>query len=490
MEPMNPARMADLKRLLSALETDRSEEAAALFTALAADYFARSLAEVRPVTTRLSPEAIAATLEPLGECGRPLPEVVHELAGLIENSIWLAHPRYMGHQMAAPNPAAVWTEPVIAALNNSLAIQEMSPAATAVEHLLIRWLADLAGFPAGAGGTFTSGGTEANFTALLAARAAALPGAWTDGLVGPLPVILCGEHVHYAVTRAAAQLGLGTSRAVPIPSTPEFRMDVDALRRRLTELEQQGVPVLAVVATAGSTATGSYDDLAAIGTTCAERRVWFHVDGAHGMTASLSPRRRSLVAGSELARSIAWDPHKTMLMPISAGVVLARSERELAAAFAQDAPYLFHGGSCRSWDQGARSFQCSRRTDPLKLWIALRRYGTHAPGLLFDHLCDLTLELHTRLTEHPRFEPLHRPECNILCFRYRPAGKVGEAAVNELNLRLRQAYNTQDTGWITTTVLNQRRVLRVTIMNPRTTTAQLDAMIQELDERARLLLAG
>jgi len=479
----------ELEQLLAAMEADRALEAAAPFARLAADYFARSLAEARPVTTHLSPDAIAAALEPPAEHGRTMTEVAQRLAVLVEHSIWLAHPRYMGHQMAAPSPAAVWAEPVIAALNNSVAIQEMSPAATAVEHLLVRWLADLAGLPTGAGGTFTSGGTEANFTALLAARAAALPHAWTDGVAGQLPVILCGEHVHYAVTRAAAQLGLGTSRALPVRATPEYRMDVDALRKRLAKLEQERTPVMAVVATAGSTATGSYDDLTEIGAICAERGLWFHIDGAHGMTAALSAQRRSLVAGSELARSIAWDPHKTMLMPLSVGVVLTSSERELEGAFTQEAPYIFHGGTARRWDQGPRSFQCSRRADPLKLWVALERYGTRAIGLLFDHLCDLALALHDRLAEHPHFEPLHRPECNILCFRYVPPGSSG-AAADELNLRLRQAYNTEGTGWITTTVLNGKRVLRVTLMNPRTTTAHLDALLQELDERGTALLSA
>jgi len=470
-----------LEQLLAALEADRDLDAALPFARLAADYFARSLDPDRPVTAQEPPDALAARLSPPPEIGRPLAEVAARLGELIDNSIWLTHPRYMGHQMAGPNPVAVWTEPVIGALNQSLAIQEMSPAATAVEHLLVRWLADRIGLPAAAGGTFTSGGTEANFTALLAARAAALPHAWTDGVAGgELPVILCGQHVHYAVTRAAAQLGLGTRRALPVRATADFRMDVTALRERLAELERARVPVMAVVATAGSTPTGSYDRLAEIGAICQERGLWFHVDGAHGMTAALSSRRHALVEGASLARTVAWDPHKTMLMPLSMGVVLARSEHELEAAFTQDAPYIFHGGASRRWDQGPRSFQCSRRADPLKLWVALERYGSLAFGLLFDHLCDLTLELHARLLEHPRFEPLHRPDCNILCFRYLPPGHQDPAALDELNRRLRQSYNDAGTGWITTTVLNGRRVLRVTIMNPRTGTAHLDALLQEL----------
>lgn len=483
---------SELEQLLRRIEQDRSAESALPFTHLAADYFRRSGAPGRPVTTHSTADALAAHFAAPGEEGVELDAVLAGLADVVEHSIWLSHPRYMGHQMSAPLPAAVWAEPVIGALNQSLAIQEMSPAATAIEHGLVRWFADRIGFPAGAGGTFTSGGTEANFTALLAARARALPHAWTEGVAGDwLPVLLCGEHAHYAVTRAAAQLGLGMKRAVAVKSTADFRMDVAALEAQLRRLEAEGTPVLAVVATAGSTPTGSFDDIEAIAALCAPRGTWLHVDGAHGMTASLAPARAHLVRGVEHARTVAWDPHKTMLMPLSVGLVLAREERDLESAFTQDAPYIFHAAAGRRWDQGPRSFQCSRRADPVKLWVALQRYGARAFGLLFDHLSDLALALHERVEAHPRFEALHRPDCNILCFRWLPSGVSDQAAIDELNRRLRQDYNADGTGWITTTLLGGKRVLRVTLMNVRTQASHLDALLQELDERGtRLAAAG
>src|SRR6185312_8048143 len=138
-----------------------------------------------------------------------------------------------------------------------------------------RWMTGLIGWDGASGGTLTSGGTEATFTALLAARAAAMPNAWERGVGlggAPLPVVLCGEHAHYAVTRAVAQLGLGLERAIAIPSR-DWRMDPDALAARLDALAAQSTPVMAVVATAGSTATGSFDDLETIGALCEARGV-------------------------------------------------------------------------------------------------------------------------------------------------------------------------------------------------------------------------
>ena len=473
-----------LQRLLDAIEADMSEDVGQQFVRVAAGYFENTRRPAEQVSTRAAPDELAARFsDNLPAEGAEIDEVLERVErDVVNESNWLYHPRYMGHQVSAPLPAAVWTDAIISALNNSVAVQEMSPAITMLEHRLIHWLCELAGFPNGAG-TFTSGGTEANFTAMLAARAAIMPDAWENGMTGELPVILCGEHAHYAVTRAAAELGLGLKRAILVRSK-DYRMDVSDLRAKLDQLRASGTPVMAVAATAGATPTGSFDDLNAIADLCDEHNVWMHVDGAHGASALMSATRRDTVKGLERARSIAWDPHKVMLMPLSVGVLLMKDPADLDAAFQQKAPYLFHGQRTgRTWDQGARSFQCSRRGDVLKLWVALQRYGANAFGLLYDHLSDLTMYLHEALEKHPEFEPMHRPQSNILCFRY----VRDDVDLNELNLQLRTEYNTRGTGWITTTLLEGVRVLRVTIMNPRTTRADLDATIDELARRARQL---
>src|SRR6185295_12682152 len=131
-----------------------------------------------------------------------------------------------------------------------------------------------------------------------------------------------------------------------------------------------GRRVLAVVATAGSTGTGSFDDLEAIGAVCDKHGVWLHVDAAHGGSALLSPAHRQKLDGIKRARSIAWDPHKVMLLPAQTGVLLMSDMRDLDAAFTQRAPYLFpDAASERVWDQGTRSFICTRRADVFKRWV-------------------------------------------------------------------------------------------------------------------------
>jgi len=473
--------------LLGELEADMSAEAAALFTALAADYMNDTRSGTGPVNTSRSPVELAALFdEPMPRVGAPLAQVAARVRDeVIPDCNHLYHPRYVGHQVSAPLPAAIWTESLTAALNQSVAVSEMSPTGTALEHRVIRWMCELAGYDERAGGTLTSGGTEATFTALLAARSASIPDVWTDGVGTEPPVVVCGEHAHYAVARAVGELGLGMRNAVAVPSR-EWRMDVDALRTTLDSLRDAGRRVMAVVATAGSTATGSFDDLETIGAMCEERGIWLHVDGAHGASALLSERHRHRVRGIGHARSIAWDPHKMMLLPLSAGVVLVRDERDLDAAFTQRAPYLFHGASGeRVIDQGVRSFQCSRRADVLKLWVALQRYGTAGIGALYDRLCDVAAAMHDQLVAHPSFEPVHRPECNILCFRWVGDGSLTDAALDEFNRDLRERYNRSGHGWITATNLGGRRVLRVTIMNPRTGPDDVAEVIAGLEKEAR-----
>lgn len=477
--------------LREALDADSSTAAGAQFVELIARYYeqtARGEGAVSP--TAGHPERRASFDEAMPREGHPLADIVarveHEFLGGANR---LSHPMYMGHQVAAPLPAAVWTEAVIAALNNSIAVLEMSPTGTAVEERVIRWMCELAGYGAGSGGTLTSGGLEATHTALLAARAAMDPEAWKRGMRGAPAVVICGEHAHYAIARAAGELGLGTDNVRAVPST-NFKMDIAALNATFSAVRVEGKRVMAVVATAGHTATGSFDDLEAVGALCGERGVWMHVDGAHGASALFSPTQAARVRGIQRARSIAWDPHKMMLLPLAAGALLVRDERDLSAAFAQQAPYLFQAGDgARSADQGTRSFMCSRRADALKVWVALQRYGAQGIGALYDHLCAVAKALHFLIGERTDFEALHAPESNILCFRWKPAGVHDAAMLDWLNLQVRERYNASGRGWITSTLLDGQRVLRVTIMNARTTERHASLLLDGLAAEGAALLS-
>lgn len=461
-----------------------------------ADYLAT--VEDRPVSTAAGPAELARRFaEPLPLDGRAAEEVWDDVwERVVGDAIHLAHPMYMGHQVAPPLPHAVLADALASLLNNSVAVWEMSPTGTLVEAQVIRWMVGLLGFPATADGTLVSGGSIANLTGLLAAREARFPGCWRGGVArtgdAARAVLLAAEHAHYSVERTAGLLGLGSDAVVAVPERNGC-MDPAALDDALRALAREGRVPLAVSATSGSTGTGSFDPLEEIADVCARHGTWLHVDAAHGGSFLLSERLRPLLAGIERADSVAWDPHKMMWLPISCGSVFVRDRRHLDAAFQQRAPYLFHprADEPRSWDAGQRTLQCSRRMDALKLWVCLRHYGSRHFAALIEKTVDATHALHARLTAAPDFEPSHSVQGNILCFRHlpEPLRTADAAAADAFQTRLRERYNASGRGWITATVLGSRRMLRVTLINPHTEEHHLDALLDGLREAGRTLLA-
>lgn len=460
-----------------------------------ADYLAS--VDSLPVSPLRSPHEVATRFaEPLPQEGRPAAEVWEEAwSWVAQDAIHLAHPMYMGHQVAPPLPHAALADALASLLNQSLAVREMSPTGTLVEAQVVRWLGDLLGYPADSDGTLVSGGSAANLTALLAAREARFPGCWRRGVAqtpaAERAVLLVGPQSHYSIERAAGLLGLGSDAVIPIAER-EAKMDLAALAETVAQVQAEGRVPLAVVATAGSTATGTFDPLAEVAEVARQAGIWLHVDAAHGASFMLSPRLRERLRGIERADSVSWDPHKLMFMPISAGAVFVRDRRHLDAAFQQKAPYLFHlrPGEERSGDTGQRTLQCSRRFDALKLWICLRHYGARYFAQLIERTVDTTFLLHLKLGEAADFEPLHAPESNILCFRHLPerVRVRDQPMVDAFQSELRERYNASGRGWITATVLAGRRVLRVTLMNPQTREEHLDRLLAGLREVGREVL--
>jgi L-2,4-diaminobutyrate decarboxylase len=413
--------------------------------------------ESRPVVDWRASEELRAMVG-IGEGGGA--EASAEIRKLLDYAIQLHHPSYMGHQVCPPFPSAVIADVVISTLNQSTAVWEMSPLATVIEQEVVRWLARRAGYGAEALGTAVSGGSAANLTALLAARAR-----WRHERRTARPRVVCSADAHYSIARAAAIIGIPPDDVLKVPTDGEQRMDSGTLAEVLDG------DVMAVVATAGSTATGAFDDLRAIAALCDRHRTWLHVDAAHGASVLLSDKLRHLVDGIELADSLAWDPHKMLWMPLSLGVVLVRDGVWLRRAFDADAPYLFHAE--RAGDNlGEMTIQCSKRADAVKLWLTLRLFGTAPFAEAMEKVTAVTRYLHDAVAASDDFEPMHLPPFNIFCFRHR--------SDDATNARLREELIRSGEAWITSTLLKERRVLRVTMINPRTEQQHVDAMLAAL----------
>ncbi len=386
---------------------------------------------------------------------------------LMENAIQLHHPAYMGHQVCPPFPTAVIADLVISTLNQSTAVWEMSPIGTVIEQEVVRWLADRAGYPATAAGTAVSGGSAANLTALLAARAR-----WKSKNRTGTGAILCSADAHYSVARAAAIMGIPAEHVIKVATDDQHRLDLGALAAALADVGD----VMAIVATSGSTATGAFDDLGAIAVLRDQYDTWLHVDAAHGASVLLSDRLRPLVDGLDLADSLAWDPHKMLWMSLSLGVVLVRDGTWLRHAFEADAPYLFN--SERASDNlGEMTIQCSKRADAVKLWLTLQMAGTRPFAEAMERVADVTRYLYEQVTASADFEAMHEPQFNIFCFRHR--------SDDATNAALRERLIRSGLAWITSTVLKGQRVLRVTMINPRTERSDVDRMLDALRRLVR-----
>jgi L-2,4-diaminobutyrate decarboxylase len=275
-------------------------------------------------------------------------------------------------------------------------------------------------------------------------------------------MILTSADAHYSIARAAAIMGIPD--VVKIATDDGHRMDTGALANALADADGN---VLAIVATAGSTATGAFDDLEKIRSLAGD--TWLHVDAAHGASVLLSDRLRHLVRGLDRADSLAWDPHKMLWMPLSLGVVLVRDGIWLRRAFEADAPYLFHADRDND-DLGAMTIQCSKRADAVKLWMTLKTVGPDAIAEALEKVTDATWTLFEKVRDSDDFEAVHQPEFNIFCFRYRGS--------DELNVAIREALIRSGEAWITSTILKGRRVLRVTMINPQTGREEIDAMLE------------
>ncbi len=424
----------------------------------------------------------------------------HEgLAPLIERVLagatHLHHPRYVGHQVPPVLPAAAVADLAASILNNSMTVYEMGGPGAAMERAVVSWMAHVLGLGGRAEGVLTSGGSIGNLTALLAARQARAGfDAWSAGLAGERPLAVLGSSAaHYCIARSLQVMGLGEGGFIPVSIDSQLRLRADALEESYAAAERAGRKVFAVVASACATAGGTFDPLERIADFCAEKGLWFHVDGAHGAAAALSDRYRHLVAGIERADSVVWDAHKLLLVPSLVTGVLFREGADSYAAFEHEASYLYDGRHQREWHNlSRRTLECTKPMLALRLWGALVAHGRQFYADYIDHVFDLARRFARRIEAAPGFELPVEPESNIVVFRYVPgeAGRQVEglgptaAHLDALQARIRRRIIESGGFYLTQARLPTGVHLRAVLMNPLTTDLDLDALLEAIREAA------
>ncbi|MET7400825.1 pyridoxal-dependent decarboxylase [Dactylosporangium sp. NPDC005572] len=393
--------------------------------------------------------------------GTPAGAVLDEIAErVMPHPFGNGHPRFFAWVNSPPHPLGVAADAIAAAMNPSVAGGDH--AAVHVEREVVRWFAELAGFPPGAGGLLVSGGSAATLTAFAVARHRAAARAGIDvrarGLQGhDRPFVLyLGAEGHGSARKAAELLGLGSDHV--------RLFDDAAMLGRMLDSEV-GIPV-AVMATAGTVNTGAVDDLAAVADVCAAHRVWLHVDASYGGPAVLLlDRFADARAGLARADSVSLDPHKWLYAPVDAGLVLLRDPSVTREAFSLVPPYLRAEGDPWFSEYG---FEQTRPFRALKVWALLKHLGVAGYRALIEHDLAVAAHLAAAVQLDPDLELLAHG-LSVVCFRV--------AGSDELNRQVLAGVQASGRAYLAGTTVDGAFALRACVVNPGTTTADADALL-------------
>jgi glutamate/tyrosine decarboxylase-like PLP-dependent enzyme len=415
-----------------------------------------------------------ATAPAVGEPGQlPLPPIGR--TGIGTSTAWTVlrdrvlataratdHPRYLAFVAGAPSVAAVLADMAVSAAGVYAGSELEAGAVVAAERAALRWLADLVGLPDGAHGAFVSGGSMANLSALVVARNIAA------GRHGRQPsVIISGAGAHSSVNAAANVMGC---RLVTVGEA-DRRLEPDAVRRVLSRVNP--ADVVAVVTTAGATNTGAVDDLKGVARVCAEFGVWLHVDAAYGGAALLADRTRVQFAGIERADSVTIDPHKWLFTPFDCAAILYRHPAQARETHAQTAPYL-DAVSGPDYDNPADyALHLSRRARGLPLWMSLLAHGWEAYERAVDTCLDLAEYAAARIRNIDGLALAAPSSLSIVVFR-----RAGWSAADYAMWS--DAARRNGLGLITPTVVLGEPALRFCFVNPQTSTADVDLILDNV----------
>ncbi len=400
------------------------------------------------------------------------------------------HPRFFGWVQGNGTPLGMMADMLAAGLNPHMAGFDQAPAL--VEQQVVDWLAELLDVP-GASGVLVGGGTMANTLGLAVARAAKAKAhginvretgvqAW-PGQPVPKPLVFYGSVETHGWARKAAELvGLGSRAFRRIGVDREYRIEMTELAAAVTADRAQGLEPFCVVGTAGTVGTGATDDLEALAAFCQREQLWFHVDGAFGAMAYLSPALRPQVRGLERADSIAFDLHKWGSLPFECACVLVRDPAHHRAAFAYDiasAQYLAtqtRGVIAGGIPFAERGLDLTRNFKALKVWLSFKAHGVDKLVRLIEQNVAQTRYLVDRVREEPTLELLAPAPLNIACFRYAPAG-ASEQALNALNAEILVRLQEEGIAIPSSTMLGDRFAIRAANVNHRTRQHDLDALV-------------
>lgn len=437
----------------------------------------------RPVYDKSAEPLLASLREPLPADGLGTKAALDKLLSIgTATATGSAGPRFYHFVTGGATPAALAADWTTAVLDQNAFARASSKFADTMETVVLDWLRDLVGLPAGWGGALTASATFANVTGL------ALATHWwaeqhgvdltADGLAGlPRMPVLGGGHVHPSARKALQLLGHGRDTVTMLSADSIGTADLPALRSHLRAVNGPAV----LIATAGEPNAGLFDPIAEYADLAGEFGAWLHVDAAFGLFAALSPDLAHLVAGLDRADSIAADAHKWLNVPYESGFALVRTPARLGAAFGMPGAAYLPGPDDPRGGYGLLGPESSRRARSLPIWATLAAYGRSGYQALVERHCSLARHLASLVDAAPDMERLADVPLNVVCFRYAPSSVDG-SRLDDLNRRLGDALLDDGRVYAGTTVFRGKVAFRPAISNWRTTAADLEYFLEVIRE--------
>jgi aromatic-L-amino-acid decarboxylase len=416
----------------------------------------------------LDPETLTGFGSPPSETGRDLKAVLDDVR--LAGQAGILHPSG-GHMSYIPN-SGMYTAALGAflasGLNRYTGVAGAAPAFSAIEHGVVSWLCSIFELGPESSGLLLSGGSMANFTGIVTARTAILGDRFSDGVIYVTP------HTHHSAAKAARLAGFRADQVVTLPVDEQLRMDVEELERAIVSDRDEGRRPALVIASGGTTDTGTVDPLDAVADLAAAHGLWMHADAAYGGFFQLTERGRRVLTGIERADSMALDPHKGLSIPFGVGALVVRDEARLVDAHQGRGAYLRDEDSYMGVrDIASLGPELSRPFRALSVWLPLQLYGVAPFRAALDSSLDLATHAYERLSGISGVETPWRPDLSIVAFRFED-DDMGRAAL--------EAVNSDRRVHLSPTVVDGRFVLRFAILNRRTTIEHVDHAIDIIEK--------
>jgi len=419
--------------------------------------------------------ALARSLrEELPETGRPAEELLDLLfRKVIPKGFNTAGPGYLAYIPGGGLPQSAVADLVAEATNRYVGVFAAAPGLAQLETNVVSWFCRIAGYPETARGILTTGGSLANFSAVVTARREKLPEDFLSG------TIYASDQVHHSIQKAAMLAGFPESSVREIATDERYRIRVDELARAVSADRAKGSRPFLLVGNAGSVNSGAVDDLAALADFAREQGLWFHVDGAYGGFFLLTERGRKTMAGAERSDSITLDPHKSLFLPYGTGSLLVRDGDALKRAHALSAVYLPSMQEDPDLvDFNQISPELSRSWRGLRLWLPIKMHGIAPFRANLDENLDLAQWASRELSRIPGIEILAEPQLSITAFRWSRPG-LAEDELNRINRALMDRINARKRIYLTGTMLGPRFAIRICVLSFRT---HLERMREGMDD--------